>query len=89
MTTPTPVPEPAPTVGAMWTRDFWMDVAERALATAAEVAVAYFGTVALVEDFQASWDTALLSVGIATALSILKSIAATRFGDRQTASLVK
>jgi hypothetical protein len=72
----------------MWTTRFGVDAAERAIKTAAQTALAYIGTVVAVEDLAAGWDTALLSVGIATLASLLFSIASSQVGSPTDASLV-
>ena len=60
----------------MFTSEFWRDALERAVSTAAQAAIAYLGTIALVDDLEATWKAGLLTVGIATAVSLLKSLAA-------------
>ena len=74
----------------MWSSAFWKDAAERAVKTAAQSAVGFFGSVAVFSDLSEHWDEALLGIGIATALSLLTSVAgATRPGTISPASFVK
>ncbi|WP_290062248.1 holin [Amycolatopsis solani] len=55
----------------MWTRKFWKDASERAVRTAAGVAVATLGSGLLVTD----WVTALSTTGMAVVASLLASLA--------------
>jgi hypothetical protein len=78
----------------MRTRIFWESAAERAISTAAQAAIAVLGadTVAGALGFdvmQASWLYAGSVAAGAAVLSILKSVAATHFGDKGTPSLIK
>lgn len=72
----------------MWTKAFWLDTLERAVKTAAQSAVAVLATVATFGDLSSGWDEALFLIGVATATSILTSIASSRVGTPADASLV-
>ena len=58
----------------MWTLTFWRAVAERALKTAAQTAIATIGTTAIAAD-QVDWRTVGLVTATATVLSVLTSVA--------------
>jgi hypothetical protein len=72
----------------MFTVLFWRDAAERAIATAAQTGVGLLVvdsvTVGLLD---VDWPGGLAVVGSAALASLLKALAATRFGDRESASL--
>jgi hypothetical protein len=67
-------------------KKFLIDMAERAIKTAAQAAVAAIGTSAVLEGV--NWLHILSVAGMATVLSILTSIASHNFGETGTASLV-
>jgi hypothetical protein len=61
----------------MWTKDFWKGLAERAIATGAQSAIAIFA----VDGFDlltVDWLGVVSVIGVAVLLSVLKSIAANR-----------
>lgn len=71
----------------MFTRQFWIDTAERAIKTAAQAAVLVFGA-GQVDAFAVDWQlVASMSVG-AACLSIATSLASSLSGDPDTPSLV-
>ncbi|MGL5908419.1 MAG: holin [Phycicoccus sp.] len=72
----------------MFTALFWRDATERALATAAQSTLAAWAVGdGLLNAFVVDWPTAGgIALGGAV-LSLLKSVAATRVGDRESASL--
>lgn len=59
---------------------FWRDLAERAVRTAAQTALAVWGTDAT-GVMVVGWQGGLTAVGIAVLGSVLTSLAATRWGD--------
>lgn len=69
----------------MFTLKFWRDTAERAVKTAAQ---SLGGALAGYAATGFSWTGALISAGVATALSVLTSIASADLGDKGTASAV-
>lgn len=72
----------------MWTVEFWRATAERAVKTAAQVLLAYFGA-QLVSAFDVDWYRALgIALGAAF-LSVLMSLASSQVGPvKGTPSLV-
>jgi hypothetical protein len=72
---------------AVWTKYFWKDAAERAVATAAQSAVAVLGADGL-NLFDVNALDVLSVAGLAGLLAVLKAIAASRLNDPQSASLV-
>lgn len=73
----------------MFTKQFWMDTAERVITTAAEVALVWLVGSATLDALTATWEQGLFLIGGAAVASLLKSILATRFGNPEDASLVK
>ena len=71
----------------MGTRAFWVDLAERSLSTFAAALIPILAADG-VNLLSLDWRSALGLAGTAAVLSACKSIAATRVGDRGTASLV-
>lgn len=73
----------------MWTKSFWKDTTERAVATAAEVALGIFTASAIIEGLD--YQHAAITVGVATAAAVLKAIVAQyrNGGTMSPASLVK
>lgn len=71
----------------MFTKLFWKDALERAVSTAAQAAgaaILALGATGLVDlDFKMVGSVA----GLAALLSVLKSVAATKLGDKESASL--
>lgn len=70
----------------MFTTKFWRDLSERAVKTAAQ---SLGGALAGYAATGFSWEGALISAGVATALSVLTSIASSEIGDKGTASVVQ
>ncbi|MGW0039817.1 holin [Gordonia sp. NPDC003376] len=70
----------------MWTTTFWLDVTERAIKTAAQSAVGVL-TATSVEAID--WAAGGAIVGVATAVSVLTSVASSGRGDSDSASLVR
>lgn len=70
-----------------YTKRFWKDVLERAIVTFAEVMVGFLGTGLGFGEI--NWWMAFSVAGVATLASVLKSIAARKVGDSDTASLVE
>ncbi|NDK91028.1 holin [Gordonia desulfuricans] len=68
----------------MWTKTFWLDLAERAIKTAAQSAAAVL-TATSVEAID--WAAGGAIVGVATAVSVLTSLASR--GNSDSASLVR
>jgi hypothetical protein len=71
----------------MFTRQFWMLTAERAVKTFAQALAAVLvasGTGLLSAD----WKSALSTAGMATVVSVLTSVASSRFGPNDSPSVV-
>lgn len=73
----------------MWTLNFWKDAGERAVSTFAQTLLAALGTDAVVSEVQLGWQGLLITAGVAAGLSLLKSMAASRVGSKQSASAVQ
>lgn len=73
----------------MFTVLFWKDAGERAISTAAQVLVALWGADTLFNILTIDVGDALGIAAGAAGLSLLKSLAATRKGDPESASLTK
>lgn len=71
----------------MWTTKFWKDAAERAVKSAAQAVVLYFGGQAL-DAWHANWAAAGAIAGGAAVLSLLTSLVSAKVGDSTSASLV-
>ena len=71
----------------MWSRSFWLDVAERAVKTFAQALVPVLAADG-VDLLHVDWPSALGLAGTAAVLSVLTSIASAGIGDPGTASLV-
>lgn len=71
----------------MWTRKFWIAAVERAVKTAAQVALAFF-VVGTTDLFSVEWQAVLSGVGVAVIASLLTSIASEPFGPKESPSLV-
>lgn len=69
----------------MFTKNFWKDLAERAVSTAAQSAL---GAIGAGELFHLDWKVVAGTVAGATLLSVLKCLAATRVGAADSASLL-
>ena len=78
-------PEEMP-MSELTTSNFWKRTAERAVKTFAQAALGLL-TVELVMD-SSGWLPAAIAVGIATATSVLSSIASAQVGDPEDPSLV-
>lgn len=75
-----------PPMSELTTVSFWKKTAERAVKTFAQVAIGLL-TVELVMDSSA-WANAFVAIGVATAASVLSSIASAQVGDPEDPSLV-
>ena len=71
----------------MWTVSFWKQVAERAVKSAAQVAVAMLSVDGL-GILDVNWAAVGSVAGLAAVVSVLTSMASGFVGSRQTASLV-
>ena len=72
----------------MWTAKFWKATAERALKSAAQGALLYFGADQLFDAWHANWGAAGgIALGAAV-LSALTSIVSAQVGDSSSPSLV-
>ena len=70
----------------MWTRQFWLDAAERAVKTFAQTFLAVVGGGATVASV--GWKQNLTAAGFAAALSLLTSVGSAKVGTPGTASLL-
>ncbi len=71
----------------MWTRDFWLDLLERAVKTFAQAAVAGLSANAI-GVLEVDWVTIASVSALAALISVLTSIASAPFSSKGTASLV-
>jgi len=71
----------------MWSKAFWKDAVERAVKTAAQVAVGLVTALNVTTGFD--WQTFLVGLGIATGLSFVTSILSSLAGSPNSASVVK
>lgn len=72
----------------MWTIGFWKEAAERAIKTAAQVALAFF-VVGTTDLFSVDWKVVASGVGVAVIASLLTSIGSLPFGPENSPSLVE
>ena len=72
----------------MWTTEWWKQVAERALKTAAQAGLAFF-IVGQTVFTEIDWAVVAGGMGVAAIASVLTSIASTPFGPQGSPSLVK
>ena len=72
----------------MFSKKFWLDTCERAIATGAEAALAAIGVDA-VSAVTLNWEHIGGMALTATLLSVLKSLYARRHGDPEKASLIQ
>ena len=72
----------------MYTITFWKDAAERAIRTAAQVLVAFFG-VNTFGILEVDWAQAGSVAALAALTSLLMSVAATGAGSQDSASALK
>lgn len=72
----------------MWTMNFWRQAAERAIKTAAQVALAFF-VVGQTDLLSVDWLAVASGVGVAVIASLLTSIASLPFGPPDSPSLIK
>lgn len=70
-----------------WTKEFLVDTAERAVKTFSQSLVGVF--VGKVTVMTVDWKGALIAAGTAAAVSVLTSLASSRVGEPDSASLVK
>lgn len=79
----------------MWTKDFWKDTGERAIATFVQAFLAVLSVGALTtavqsQDWSNAWGVLYVSLaagGIAALLSLVKAVAASYTGEKGTAQL--
>jgi len=69
----------------MWNKAFFIDLAERVVATAAQAAVAIIGTYTLLSDID--WAIVLGTTGIAALTALLKGFVGLQTGDRRSAGI--
>ncbi|MFI3207004.1 MAG: holin [Clostridia bacterium] len=67
-------------------KEFLKDMAERAIKTGAQVAIATIGTASILGEI--NWLTIGSTVAVATIVSLLTSIASYNVGDTGTASII-
>lgn len=72
----------------MWTTSFWRQAAERAIKTAAQVALAFF-VVGQTDLLSVDWLAVASGVGVAVIASLLTSIASLPFGPPDSPSLIR
>ena len=72
----------------LFTRAFWADAAERAIKTAAQVAILAIGQGVTVDLFSADWRNVTGLAAGGAALSLLSSIASARVPGMSPASVV-
>ena len=65
---------------------FFIDLAERVIATAAQAALAIIGTYTLVSDID--WAVVTGTIGIAALTALLKGLLALQVGDRNSAGIL-
>jgi len=76
----------------MWTKKFWMDATERAAKTFAQTVISLVAVAAPIAGFgllEVNWLQVLAVGAIASAISILTSLASTLVGKKDSASLVE
>jgi hypothetical protein len=66
-------------------KKFIIDMAERAVKTAAQTAIAAIGTTQFMGEID--WKIVGSTVGLAAILSVLTSLASRNFGEKDTASI--
>jgi len=71
----------------MWTAKFWKDALERAIKTAAQVAVGLVTALNVTTGFD--WQTFLVGLGVSVGLSFVTSLLSSLAGSPTDASLVK
>jgi len=71
----------------MWTAKFWKDAIERAIKTAAQVAVGLVTALNVTTGFD--WQTFLVGLGVSVGLSFVTSLLSSLAGSPTDASLVK
>lgn len=71
----------------MWTTVFWREAVERAVKTAAQVALAFF-VVGTTDLLSVDWLAVASGVGVAVIASLLTSIVSAPFGPKDSPSLV-
>jgi Putative lactococcus lactis phage r1t holin len=71
----------------MWTKAFWKDALERAIKTAAQVAVGLVTALNVTTGFD--WQTFFVGLGVAVGLSFVTSLLSSLAGSPENASLVK
>lgn len=72
----------------MFTKKFWIDAAERAIKTMAQVLLTLGALDPLSQDFSTALTTKLIGALMAGAVSILTSIVSSGFGQRDSASVI-
>ena len=72
----------------MFTWTFWKDALERAFSTAAQAVIGiYFVGDVFTSEIPFTWEAGLTAAGTGFGLTILKSVAASFVGDKESASL--
>lgn len=69
----------------MFTRIFWRDTIERAISTAAQFLLAGIGGQAA-DKLVGGWEVLAAAAATGFALTVIKSLAAASFGDKESAS---
>lgn len=73
---------------SMWTKEFWIDLLERAIATFAQTVIALVG-VNYSDAVTLDWPAILVASLIAGGLSVLKGVASSYFGVTNNPSVVQ
>ena len=71
----------------LFSKEFWGDTAERAIKTGCQVAIAAIGTETLF--YNLNYKEILSMIFLSMATSVLTSIASSKVGDKESASVLK